>query len=167
MSVNFIKGIIEHRMKIKRGFTIIEMLIVVSMVAAITTVQIRAVSKYMELHRKEINYSRESFYVNEAFMIIENQVINAKYIDIKDNMIVLKRYDNKGYDYIKKHKNNCIVISYGSSNSSTLNNILKGIKDFKVKRLGRVFYVSINMEKGNLYKRCFAIEREKLTEDLY
>lgn len=58
----------------------------------------------MKLHREEINYSRESFYVSEAFTIIENEIKIAKYIDIKDNMIILRRYDNAGYDYIRKIK---------------------------------------------------------------
>lgn len=167
MSVNFIREIIKSKIGLKKGFTIIEMLIVVSLVASITTIQIKVISKYMKLHREEINYSREWFYVNEAFMIIEHQVKSAKYTDIKDNMIILKRYDNRGYDYIKRYRNTDIVISYGSSNSSTLNNVLKGIKDFKVERHGRVFYISISTEKGNVYRRCFVIEREKLREDLY
>ncbi|MHC6179433.1 pilus assembly FimT family protein [Clostridium sp. JNZ X4-2] len=167
MSVNFIREIIKSEIGLKKGFTIIEMLIVVSLVASITTIQIEVMAKYMKLHKEEISYSREWFYVDEAFMIIEHQVKSAKYIDIKDNMIILKRYDNSGYDYIKKYRNTDIVISYGSISSPTLNNVLKGIKDFKVQKYGRVFYISISTEKGNVYKRCFVIERKKLREDLY
>ena len=159
--------IIKNKMKCRKGFTIIEMLLVVALVASITIVQIRVISKYMKLHREEIDYSRELFYVNEAFMIIGHQVKEAKYIDIKNNMIILKRYDGEGYDYIKKHKGDSIVISYGSSNSPTLNNILKGIKDFKVEKNGKVFYISIDMGKGSFYKKCFAVERERLEGDLY
>lgn len=167
INVNSIRVIIKDKTKCRKGFTIIEMIIVIALAASITTVQIRVISKYMRLHREEVNYSRELFYVNEAFMIIEHQVESAKYIDIKDNMIVLRRYDDRGYDYIKKHNDNYIVISYGSNNSSTLNNILKGIEDFRVEKYGRIFYISIDMGKGSSYKRCFGIERKKLKEGLY
>ena len=163
----FIKEIIKSRLDVKKGFTIIEMLMVIALITAITTTQIIVISKYMRLHREEINYSRENFYVNEAFIIIEYQIKAAKYIDIKNNMIILRRYDDKGYDYIKKDRNSSIIISYGSSDSSTVNNVLKNVKDFHVERQGKVFYISISTEKGNLYRKCFAMEREKLKKDLY
>ena len=163
----FIKEIIKSRLDVKKGFTIIEMLMVIALITAITTTQIIVISKYMRLHREEINYSRENFYVNEAFIIIEYQIKAAKYIDIKNNMIILRRYDDKGYDYIKKDRNSSIIISYGSPDSSTVNNVLKNVKDFHVERQGKVFYISISTEKGNLYRKCFAMEREKLKKDLY
>lgn len=143
------------------------MLMVIALITAITTTQIIVISKYMRLHREEINYSKDNFYVNEAFIIIEYQIKAAKYIDIKNNMIILRRYDDKGYDYIKKDRNSSIIISYGSSDSSTVNNVLKNVKDFHVERQGKVFYISISTEKGNLYRKCFAMEREKLKKDLY
>lgn len=163
----FIKEIIKSRLDVKKGFTIIEMLMVIALITAITTTQIIVISKYMRLHREEINYSKDNFYVNEAFIIIEYQIKAAKYIDIKNNMIILRRYDDKGYDYIKKDRNSSIIISYGSSDSSTVNNVLKNVKDFHVERQGKVFYISISTEKGNLYRKCFAMEREKLKKDLY
>ena len=163
----FIKEIIKSKLDVKKGFTIIEMLMVIALITAITTTQIIVISKYMRLHREEINYSKDNFYVNEAFIIIEYQIKAAKYIDIKNNMIILRRYDDKGYDYIKKDRNSSIIISYGSSDSSTVNNVLKNVKDFHVERQGKVFYISISTEKGNLYRKCFAMEREKLKKDLY
>lgn len=163
----FIKETIKGKLDIKKGFTIIEMLMVITLIIVITTTQVIVISKYMKLHREEINYSRENFYVNEAFIIIEYQVKAAKYIDIKNNMIILRRYDDKGYDYIKKDRSYNIVISYGSSNSSTVNNVLKNVNEFYVERQGRMFYISIITKKGNLYRRCFAMEREKLKKDLY
>ena len=68
--------IIKNKMKCRKGFTIIEMLLVVALVASITIVQIRVISKYMKLHREEIDYSRELFYVNEAFIIISFTIIS-------------------------------------------------------------------------------------------
>lgn len=121
----------------------------------------------MKLHREEINYSRESFYVSEAFTIIENEIKIAKYIDIKDNMIILRRYDNAGYDYIRENKGTSIVISYGAVNSSNVNNVLKNIEYFSLERYEKVLYISIKMKRGEPYRRCFAIEREKVRKDSY
>jgi len=165
--VSSIRETIKNKIKIKKGFTIIEMVMVLSLIGIIINLPVTALSKYMKLHREEINYSREDFYVNEAFIIIESEIKNAKYVDIKDNMIILRRYDNKGYDYIKKNKGTAIVISYGAVNSSSVNNILKNIENFQLERQEKVFYVSIKMKRGEPYRRCFAIEREKLREDLY
>ncbi|WP_368487845.1 competence type IV pilus minor pilin ComGF [Clostridium sp. BJN0013] len=162
-----IKETTKNKTKIKKGFTIIEMVIVISLTGILINLPIIAISKYMKLHREEMNYSRENFYVNEAFIIIENEMKNAKYVDIKDNMIILRRYDNKGYDYIRQNKGTAIVISYGAINSSNVNNILKDIKDFKLERREKIFYISIKMKRGDLYRRCFAIEREKLRKDSY
>ncbi|MFL0196880.1 competence type IV pilus minor pilin ComGF [Clostridium sp. WILCCON 0269] len=165
--MSFIRETIKSKIESKKGFTIIEILLVISLVFIIVTLQVTVISKYMKLHRKEINYSRECFYINEAFMIIENEIKNAKCIDIENNMIILKRYDNKGYDYIKKNRGSAVVVSYGAIDSPTVNNVLKGVKEFQVEKHKKVFYVSINMEKGNFYTKCFAIEREKLRKDLY
>jgi prepilin-type N-terminal cleavage/methylation domain len=97
--VNFIKETLKGNAK--KGFTVIEILITISIISIITTVEITAILKYMKLNRMEISSSRERFYIDEAFMIIENQIDSAKYIEIKDNMIALNRYDNRGWDYIK------------------------------------------------------------------
>lgn len=166
-SVNFIKEIIKNKIKLKKGFTIIEIIIVISLIGIVVNLPIIAISKYIKLHRDEISCSRESFYVDEAFFIMENEIKNAKYIDIKDNMIILRRYDNKGYDYIKQNKGTAIVISYGSVNSSNVNNILKNVEDLKLEKHSKIFYVFIKMKGGDIYKKCFSIEREKLREDLY
>ncbi|WP_333860392.1 ComGF family competence protein [Clostridium sp.] len=162
-----IRETIKNKTKIKKGFTIIEVIVVLSLISITINIPIIVFSKYMRLHREEINYSRESFYVSEAFTIIENEIKNAKYIDIKDNMIILKRYDNKGYDYIRENKGTSIVISYGAINSSNVNNILKNIEYFNLEKYRKVFYVSIKMKRGEPYRRCFAIEREKVRKGSY
>lgn len=162
-----IRETIKNKTKIKKGFTIIEVIVVLSLISITINIPIIVFLKYMRLHREEINYSRESFYVSEAFTIIENEIKNAKYIDIKDNMIILKRYDNKGYDYIRENKGTSIVISYGAINSSNVNNILKNIEYFNLEKYRKVFYVSIKMKRGEPYRRCFAIEREKVRKGSY
>ncbi|WP_052246053.1 prepilin-type N-terminal cleavage/methylation domain-containing protein [Clostridium tyrobutyricum] len=162
--MNFIKETL--RGNAKKGFTVIEILITISIISIITTVETKAILKYMKLNSMEISSSREKFYIDEAFMIIENQIDSAKYIEIKDNMIALNRYDNRGWDYIK-NKNSTLVLSYGYTNYYTNNRILKHISDFKITQMENVCYMQIKTEKGNVYKKCFGIERKKLRKDLY
>lgn len=155
----------ENKISYKKGFTIIEIMIVTALIAIITTSQVVVISRYMKLHRSEIKLSREGFYINEAFMIIEYQINSAKYIDVKNNAIVLRRSDDTGYDYIRKDRDSDIIISYGSIYSSTTNNIIKQIKDFKIERINNVLYLFIETKEGNLYKRCFGIERKRIKKD--
>lgn len=166
-SVKFIRENIKGRKSIKKGFTLIELIIVTALIGIIASTQVMIISKYMRVHREEINESREYFYVNEAFMIIENQINNSKYVEICSNKITIKRYDGKGYDYIRKDQDSDIIISYGAVYSPTTNNILKNVKEFKAEEKGRVAYITIETRKGKVYKRCLGLEREKAKRDLF
>lgn len=166
-SVSFIKENIKGKKFVKRGFTLIEIIIVAALVGIITCTQIIIVSRYMRNFKEEINEAKESFYIDEAFMIIEHQINDAKSVGIKENRIILKRYDGNGYDYIRSDKDSDIIISYGSIYSSNTNNILKGTKNFKVEKNGKVVYITIETKRGNVYKRCLGLEREEAEKDTY
>ncbi|MBV7275046.1 prepilin-type N-terminal cleavage/methylation domain-containing protein [Clostridiaceae bacterium UIB06] len=165
--MNFIRGNIIGRKINKKGFTLIELMIVSALIGVITSAQIIIISKYMKMHRTEIIESREAFYVNEAFIIIEAQISSAKYVKIDNNQIVLKRYYGVEHDYIREDKDSDIIISYGAVYSSTTNNILKRVKDFKVEGKGDLAYITIETKRGKVYKRCLALERKRVRGDLY
>lgn len=162
--MNFIRGIIKDKKLRKKGFTLIELLISISIVGIIISSQVLVFCKYMKIQKREIIQSREIFYMDQALMIIENQVNSAKYINVQDNMIRLKSYDRSGYDYIRKDRDNDIIISYDSMYSSHTNNILKDIKDFKVEQDNQLVYISIETKEGNVYKRCLGLERIKVKD---
>lgn len=157
--MNFIKENIKSKKNRKKGFTLIELMISSSLIGIVICSQIIVLCKYMRIHKQEINKSRESFYVNEAFMIIEHQISIAKYIKVENDVIILKSYDRARYDYIRKDKDPDIIISYDSMYSSNTNNILKNIKDFKVKQDDQLLYITIETKKGNIYRRCLGSER--------
>ncbi|MCH3964164.1 MAG: prepilin-type N-terminal cleavage/methylation domain-containing protein [Clostridium sp.] len=163
--MNFIKGILRDN--VKRGFTIIEILMAMSIIFIFTSVQAEAILKYMKLNSIEIESSRDSFYVNEAFTIINSQIDSAKYIKIEDNMIALKRYDNRGWDYIKKNKNSSIVLVYGYTSNQTSNNILKDVLEFSVVEKKNLCYISIKTKRGNVYRRCLGINSKSVKGDSY
>lgn len=165
--MRFIRENIKNRKAAKKGFTLIELMIVTALIGIISSIQVIIISKYMKIHRQEIKESREYFYVNEAFMIIESQINNARYTEISDNRITIKRYDDKGCDYIRKDRDSDIIISYGAVYSPTTNNILKNVKEFIVEEKGRVVYITIETRKGKVYKRCLGLERGKAKKDLF
>lgn len=161
--MNFIKENIKGEKFIKKGFTIIELLLAASIAGIIVSSQILILCKYMKIHRQEIIQSRESFYVNEAFMIIEHEVNSAKYASVENNSIKLKSYSRSGYDYIRIDTDSDIIISYDYSHT---NNILKNIKSFKVQQDNQLLYILIETKEGNIYKRCLGLERVKIKDTL-
>jgi prepilin-type N-terminal cleavage/methylation domain len=161
--VNFIKVSIKDDKFIKKGFTLIELLLAVSIAGIIISSQVLIICKYLRIHRQEIIHSRESFYVNEAFMIIEHEVNSAKYASVENNAIKLKSYSRSGYDYIRIDRDQDIIISYDYSHS---NNILKNIKDFKVQQDNQLLYIYVETKEGNIYRRCLGLERVKIKDTL-
>nr|WP_281063508.1 type II secretion system protein [Clostridium algifaecis] len=164
-NVNFIKENLKDNSK--NGFTIIEIVMTLAIICIITTVQTCVILKYMKLNREEINLSRDKFYTDEAFEIMKSQIDSAKYIRIKNNMIEVNRFDNKGWDYIKRNKRSDIVITYGYTNFEVSNNILRNVAEFNVTNRNNICYIYIKTKEGNVYKKCFGIDREKVKEDSY
>lgn len=164
-NVNFIKENLKGNSR--KGFTIIEILMTLSIICIITTVQTCVILKYMKLNREEINLSRDTFYADEGFEIIKSEIESAKYIKIKNNIIAINRSDNKGWDYIKKNKESNIIIIYAFTSSGVSNNILKNVSEFNVTNRNNVCYIDIKTKKGNIYKKCFGIDREKVKKDSY
>lgn len=161
--MNFIRENTKGKRFIKKGFTLIELLITASIVGIIVSSNIIILCKYMRIHRQEIIRSRESFYVNEAFMIIEHEVNSAKYVSVENNSIKLKSYIRPGYDYIRMDRDPDIIISYDSTHT---NNILKNIKDFKVKQDNQLLHIVIETKEGNVYKKCLGLDRVKVKDTL-
>ncbi|AYD40609.1 prepilin-type N-terminal cleavage/methylation domain-containing protein [Clostridium fermenticellae] len=145
----------------KRGFTLIELLMVTSLIGIITSAGVLCIFRYMKIYRQQINLSKENFYVDEAFLIIENEINYSQYVDVNDNCIMVRNADKNRNDYIRKDRDGDIIISYNSKYDFTNNNILKNIKDFKAEQSDRVLYLTIETKRGNIYKRCLGLERVK------
>lgn len=159
--MNSIKEVIKNREYMKKGFALIELMLVISIIGMITSVQAIIMYRYMKVHRQEINSSRESFYIDEAFNFIQHQINDAEYVKIKNNNVIIIRSKKQRFDYIRADRDSDIIISYGSQYYSSTNNILKNVKSFKVERDRQILYVYIETEKGNVYERCFPLEREE------
>lgn len=166
--MNSIREIIKNKIYVKKGFTLIELVLMVSIIGMITSVQAVVMFKYMKIYRQEINSSRESFYMEEAFTIIQNEINDGEYVKIKNNNVIVikvkpdkKGSNNEKLEYIRTDRDSDIIVSYGSEYHSRTDNILKNVKNFKVEKDRQVLCVSIESKKGNVYKRCFPLEREE------
>ncbi|WP_190285337.1 type II secretion system protein [Clostridium sp. JN-1] len=161
--MKFIKESIKNK---KRGFTLIELLLVMSLIGMITSAGVICIFKYMRVYRQQINLSKEKFYVDEAFLIIEDEINYSQYAEVKDNCIMVRNSEKSRNDYIRKDKDGDLIISYDYKYYFATNNILKGIKDFKARQSDKLVYVTIETKRGNTYKRCFGLERVK-AKDLH
>lgn len=132
-----------------------------SLIGMITSAGVICIFKYMRIYRQQINLSKENFYVDEAFLIIEDEINYSQYVEVKDNCIMVRNFEKGRNDYIRKDNDGDLIISYDHKYDFATNNILKNIKDFKAIQSNKVLYVIIETKRGNIYKRCLGLERVK------
>ncbi|WP_251859476.1 type II secretion system protein [Clostridium sp. Marseille-Q2269] len=137
----------------KKGFSIIEVLIGISIMSIVSLYIIITTLTYTSNYKGKREETLESVYIKEAIEFINYTLDKEKTSMVLENSIKIERVDDKGYDYIKKDKNN-LVISYGSKNSSNTNIICRNIKEFNIKEKGDVIHIKILGKKGKEYKRC-------------
>ncbi|MCR1934172.1 prepilin-type N-terminal cleavage/methylation domain-containing protein [Clostridium tepidum] len=138
----------------KKGFSIIEILIGLSIMSIISLYIIKVTVKYTSNYKIKKEEILEYIYVEEAFNTIKHILDRESSSIVVGDSIKIERYDDKGYDYIRKDKAGNIIISYGAKYSSNTNNVCRGIKEFKVKENGEVIYLKIVGKKGKEYTRC-------------
>lgn len=139
----------------KKGFTLIELIISLSLMLIVASAELTTMEKYMNIYKKTYSLNKEFIYVNEALFFIENEIDESQYVRIEDNRIILGRKNISREDCIELNNNKNIVIRYGNSNNN--NNVVKGVKDFFIEKYGNVIYITIVGEKGKRYERCFGI----------
>lgn len=147
----------------KKGFTLIEILICISIVSIISLIGVKSLITYLSLYRKESSCTLEEFYVDQAFIFIEQQLGEGDGIEIfknNNNINEIKVTNNDRCNYIKL-KNERLVIAYDKSDSRYNNTIMYGVKEFLVEGFKNTMYVKITTKYGKEYERCFGIRKEK------
>lgn len=147
----------------KKGFSLIEILICISIISIISLAGIKSLIIYLNLYRKESNYIMEEFYVDQAFIFIEQQLDGAEsiYIFKNDKYINEIKVNNREKTNYIKLKNGKLIISYDKSNSKYSNTIMYGVKSFLVENFCNTMYVKITTKHGKEYERCFGIRKKK------
>ncbi|MDS1002539.1 prepilin-type N-terminal cleavage/methylation domain-containing protein [Clostridium sporogenes] len=138
----------------KKGFSIIEILIGLSIMSIVSLYIIKVTVKYTSNYKIKREDALEAIYIEEAVNIIKHILDREASSMVVGDSIKIERYDGKGYDYIRKDRTGNIIISYGANYSPTTNNICRGVKEFNVKENGDVIHLKIVGKKGKKYTRC-------------
>lgn len=143
----------------KKGFSIIEILIALSIMSIVSLYMLQSTIKYTSNYKVNKKDTLQKIYIDEGFDFIRYELEREKSCKVIGNCIRVERMDGKGYDWIRKDKGGDIIICYGGKYSPTTNNICKDIKEFYVKEQEEIIYVKIIGKKGDEYNRCL-IKRE-------
>ncbi|WP_409069921.1 prepilin-type N-terminal cleavage/methylation domain-containing protein [Clostridium sp. FAM 1755] len=138
----------------KKGFSIIEILIGLSIMSIVSLYIIKVTVKYTSNYKIKREEALEAIYIEETVNIIKHILDREASSMVVGDSIKIERYDDKGYDYIRKDRTGNIIISYGDKYSPTTNNVCRGVKEFNVKENGNVIHLKIVGKKGKEYTRC-------------
>ncbi|RUT62719.1 prepilin-type cleavage/methylation domain-containing protein [Clostridium botulinum] len=153
----------------RKGFSIIEILIGLSIMAIVSLYIIKVTVRYTSNYKIKKEETLETVYMEEAFnsikYILDKEAASTVIGDVikvdKEaastvigDVIKVERTDDKGYDYIRKDRAGNLIISYGAKYSPTTNNICRGVREFNVKEKGDVIHLKIVGKKGKEYIRC-------------
>lgn len=147
----------------KKGFTIIELLVSMVLICLMTFSIITMALKFDGKYKKEVLSSREDFYIREALLYIEEQIENdTQYVVAQNDTIELVRTDGIHTDFISKSNANKLVIIYKQYNSYlSTNDIMKGVSDFQVNVNNKIIIITIKGENGEVFERCLGIRTQE------
>jgi prepilin-type N-terminal cleavage/methylation domain-containing protein len=143
----------------KKGFTIIELIIAVGAAGVIATVMVSMLLTYSSSYIKKSKDHRDYFYSMEALMFIQNEVNIAKSVSVENNIIELYYQDGTIKKTIKLNNHNNIAITHMKNNAAVAsNNIVTDISCFEVLKKNNLIYISINRKNGEKYEKCISIK---------
>lgn len=147
----------------KRGFTLIEIVVVMALVFLMVGVVDSMITSYMKTYKNSVLENKGFNYLNEAIAIIEKEVNeSSSSVKAEDNIIKINYSDGVTLNYIKCINSN-IYILYGSKYSPPVDSsyksvIVDGVKDFVAIKSGRTLYIKVSWYNGQIIERCLAIE---------
>ncbi|ACA55357.1 prepilin-type N-terminal cleavage/methylation domain-containing protein [Clostridium botulinum] len=138
----------------RKGFSIIEILIGLSIMSIVSLYIIKVTVRYTSNYKIKKEETLETVYMEEAFNFIKYILDREAASTVIGDIIKVERADDKGYDYIRKDRAGNLIISYGAKYSPTTNNICREVSEFNVKEKGDVIHLKIVGKKGKEYIRC-------------
>lgn len=142
-----------------RGFTLIELIISLSLIAIISLIEIKNLALNNKIYYMEVNKDLEEFYINETFTFIEykiNKSISVEKISKNGRSIIKLNSDRKSFIELY---GNTLIIAYDTDYPMNYNNIMYSIKGFNIEEKGNVLYIKIIDKYGEEYERCFGKKR--------
>ncbi len=143
----------------KKGFTIIELIIALSTAGVIATIMVSTLLTYNSYYIKNSKEQRDYFYSMEALMFIQSEVNNAKNVSIENNIIELNYLDETIKKQIRLKDNGSIAIIHRKSNIvEASNNIITDVSCFEAVQKNNLIYISITRKNGEKYEKCISIK---------
>lgn len=142
----------------KKGLSIIELLIALSLISIIIVYEITVAARCIYVDRKSMMRQKTSLYVEEAFDSIENEIDESDYVKIDGNSIVVFKDGKKTGDRIKLRPGNNLVIEYEGRYPQS---IALCIREFEVMVHEQVFYVTVTDINGRKYEKCYSKKFEE------
>ena len=143
----------------RKGFTIIELIISIGAAGIIATVMVSMLLTYNSSYIKKSGEHRDYFYSMEALMFIQNEIKNAKSVYVANNIIELYYVDGTIKKIIKLNSHDNIAITHMENNSAEAsNNIVTDISSFEVLQKNNLIYISIMRKNGEKYEKCISIK---------
>lgn len=145
----------------RKGFTIIELMIVLAITSLIALAMISMLLKYNSSYITSSKEQRDYFYSMEALMFIQDELSNAKSVSSENNIIELKYFDEAVRKLIKLNSDNKVIIVHLKNNAvQTSNNIVTDISSFEAYQKNNLIYVSISRRNGEKYEKCISIKKD-------
>ncbi|NFM15652.1 type II secretion system protein, partial [Clostridium sporogenes] len=98
----------------RKGFSIIEILIGLSIMSIVSLYIITITVKYTSNYKIKKEETLETVYIEEAFNLIKYVLDKEASSKVVEDIIKVERADDKGYDYIRKDRAGNIIISHGA-----------------------------------------------------
>lgn len=142
----------------KKGYTLIELLGAVAVASTLIVLATTMFLKYDSIYKSNIKENRDYFYSTEALMFIQHEIESCKSVSIGSNEIVINYNDETIKKNVRLNNDGSLVIVHIENNSTeAVNNILNNVQNFQVTQRGNTIYVSIKINNGEKYERCFGI----------
>ncbi|MFL0268405.1 prepilin-type N-terminal cleavage/methylation domain-containing protein [Candidatus Clostridium radicumherbarum] len=146
----------------KKGLTLLELLIALAIASIVSALVSSFYLKYNSLYNENSRYNRNYYYTSEALMFIQNEIRNSKNVSASNNVIEVKYPDGITKKTIKYNgAGNLTIAHYKSGTYLATNNILTNVNNFSVFQKYNTIYVSITINDGERYERCFGINLEQ------
>lgn len=145
----------------KRGYTLLELVISLGLCGLIVTAMLPILLRYNSTYKSETLKSQDHFYAEEALMFIDKTISECKHVSVSGNYIELSYENTNIKKYIGLNGSGDIVITHVEFGvNSTPNNILNNISGYSVLQKESTIYVSITVSSGERYERCIGIKLE-------
>ncbi len=149
-------------LKTSKGIMLLDLIISMGMATIIISIVIPIFLRFNYLYNRTVVNDRNYFYAQEALLFIKGEISKSSLkCEAENNKIKISKLDGtKQYIYFVNTGaglGDIVVNYYSNGSSSTVNNILRNVKEFKFMQKNNVIYIYIITSDGKKFERCLAL----------